>query len=130
MPTDDLDRQLAEMAGIVSGVAARTLTALDLLRWSGSIKDFAYFNAVSLRLAQRFDAGDMDYTVCDAIMNDLWGIFLSAFDGGSVPSPFYEIYEAFDAGEYHREPDGSDDPIADHTRPLIREILAEFAGSE
>ncbi len=72
----------------------------------------------------------MNYLICDEIMNDLWRILISSFNGGLLPSPFYEIYEAFDAGEYHRRSDRSDNPAANYTEPMIQAILLKFAISE
>ncbi len=59
-------------------------------------------------------------------MNDLWRAALSGLaqsDEFEIPFPFYDVYEAFDAGEYHRKEDRSDDPVADFTDPMISELL-------
>lgn len=69
--------------------------------------------------------------MCDGIMNDLWGSVLDSIAGRPensvpVPYPFYDVFEAFDAGEYHRKTDKSDNPVAEHTDPMIAELLAKY----
>ena len=67
----------------------------------------------------------MYFAVCDALMNDLWSSMLNnlPLTGEKLPTPFFDIYEAFDAGEYHGKVDKSDDPVSDFTRPMIAGIL-------
>jgi hypothetical protein len=77
-------------------------------------------------LANMYYRGDLNYEFCDALVNIAWSDILSEFGGEKTdawPSDFYEVYEAFDAGEFHRKEDKSDDPEIDHTVPLIREFL-------
>ena len=38
----------------------------------------------------------------------------------------FEIYEAFDAGEYHRKHDKTDDPVAEFTDPAIAKLALRF----
>lgn len=72
-------------------------------------------------LAKMYDQGDLDYEFCDALVNIA---FSDALDSkGNWPTDFYEVYEAFDAGEYYRKDDKSDDPVAEHTNPMIQEFL-------
>lgn len=61
-------------------------------------------------------------------MNDLWSAVQEGLGSGEnqVPEPFFEIYEAFDAGEFHRKPDKTDDPVAEFTDPLLADIVLRF----
>jgi hypothetical protein len=83
----------------------------------------------SLKIAQRYLDGELTYGTCDAIMNDLWGAVTNgvvASKDFSVPAPFYEIFLAFDAGEYYRTKEKTDDPVSDFTNPVLIEILSKF----
>ena len=42
------------------------------------------------------------------------------------PSTFFEVFEAFDAGEVHRRADKSDDPVGELTNPEIASIIARL----
>ena len=106
----------------------------DVVRWAGSLGNWDFYNEISLRLARKYQSGELSYTVCDGILNELWisvldGLAESAGDRVKVPYPFYEVYEAFDAGEFNRQRDRSDDPVKDHTDSLISELLAKYPRS-
>ena len=45
------------------------------------------------------------------------------------PKLFWRVYEAFDAGELHRKPDKSDDPVSEFTDPEIADIVRDLATS-
>lgn len=75
-------------------------------------------------LAVAFDEGRLPFAFCDAVMNDLEAVIAHAHD--SRPDLFWQVYLAFDAGEYHRRDDRSDNPAAEHTKPAIAAIVANF----
>ena len=84
------------------------------------------FDLFGTHLAKMYDQGVLDYEFCDSLVNIAWSDWLAIFDkenGSKWPADFYEVYEAFDAGEYYRKDDKSDDPVADHTDPMIRDFL-------
>ena len=103
-------------------------TEADLAIWIGRTVDNNMLNEISLVIARSYQDRSISYEIADSIMNDLWGVVIdrSFQKKSAIPSPFYEVYEAFDAGEYHRRPDASDDPVADHTDPLIAELLERY----
>ena len=72
-------------------------------------------------LAVAFHEGRLSFAFCDAVMNDLEAVISTADD--HRPDLFWQVYLAFDAGEYHRAGDKSDDPVADHTAPAIAAIV-------
>ncbi|ANJ68054.1 hypothetical protein A9404_12325 [Halothiobacillus diazotrophicus] len=81
------------------------------------------FNQVSLFIARKFDAGEMSYEDGDNAMNGVWPIMLDFTMKHDIPlvEPCYEIYCAFDAGEYdHRD---QCDPVEKYTKPAIKEAL-------
>lgn len=88
-------------------------------------------NAVALRVARQFDAGQMSFSDANAVMNSLWASVCNQ------PAPLPEnvpsldevefavsVFEAFDAGEYHRAGDDRD-PVQAYTAPMIRDVLAK-----
>jgi hypothetical protein len=89
----------------------------------------AIFNRIASQLAIGFSERRLPFVFCDAVINDLNGLlfttFLSEF-ADVLPEPFYEIYLAFDAGEYYRE-DRNIDPVETYTRPLVAKIVAKLS---
>jgi len=86
-------------------------------------------NAVGIRVARRFIAGDLDFGDADYVMNWVWFHIVMNWDGVegslSIPQPAFDIYEAFDAGEWnHGEPDV--DPVKKYTIPELADILANL----
>lgn len=81
------------------------------------------FNQLSLLIAKKFDVGEMSYEDGDYAMNGVWPIMLDYIMKNDVPliEPCYEIYCAFDAGEYDHG-DGAD-PVEKYTVPAIKAIL-------
>lgn len=120
-----VERYLAEMVEIVIADPRRVIQLSQVEEWASNLSNQQFFNLVALIIAEKYAAGTLNYQVCDAIMNDLWGAWLSGVEADPrLPCPFYEIYEAFDAGEYHRCPRQTDDPVKDYTDPWIAEILS------
>ncbi|KQN92518.1 hypothetical protein ASE95_07365 [Sphingomonas sp. Leaf231] len=92
----------------------------------------AFLDRFAARLARAYHAGEMPYVVCDSIAGDLWGLLQGLWLDGVAhrwPALFQEVYEAFDAGAYHRLADGSDDPVATYTDPAIAAIVARLDGA-
>ncbi|MDR9772571.1 hypothetical protein RJJ65_07865 [Rhizobium hidalgonense] len=111
----------------VSGALAEVRIAdSDIRKWAGFMANWEFYNSTALRIAQKYQDRELSYEVCDRLMNDLWSGVLTGLgesNATELPEPFYGIYEAFDAGEYHRKTDISDDPIANFTDPMIFELL-------
>jgi hypothetical protein len=107
----------------------RRLTRADIMRWAGECNDWDFYNSAALEIAKGYHRGELSYTFCDGVMNDLWSGVQEGFGSGKneVPEPFFEIYEAFDAGEYHRKHDKTDDPVVEFTNPAIAELAIRFS---
>lgn len=93
---------------------------------------FNTFELFATQLAKLYDQNKLNYEFCDSVINDAWSEWMFSFldenkDEVKIPPDFYEVYEAFDAGEYYRREDKSDDPIAEHTNPLIRKFLDKIS---
>jgi hypothetical protein len=122
MAMDDL---LKRMVDKVSLHPEARITISDIAAWAGSTTDGDLYNAISFGIMEQYHNGALGYTVCDQIMNDLWDVVKDCFIPvhNKVPTLFYDVYLAFDAGEYYRTADRSDDPVAERTKPMIEEIL-------
>ena len=81
------------------------------------------FNELSLLIARKFDDGEMSYEDGDFAMNGIWPIMLDYIIAKDIPlvEPCYEIYCAFDAGEYEHL-DGADSGVK-YTQAAIKRIL-------
>lgn len=104
------------------------LTLGDINRWAGAFNQWNFYNSTALEIAKGYHRGELSYTFCIGVMNDLWSGVQEGFgpSKNEMPEPFFEVYEAFDAGEYHRKPDRSDDPAAEFTDPAIAELATRF----
>jgi hypothetical protein len=94
----------------------------DVAFWSseyGGDRQTVYV-AFARYLAIAFHERRLPFAFCDAVMNDLQTIIAMADE--PHPDLFWQVYLAFDAGEYHRREDKSDDPVAEHTEPAIADI--------
>ena len=79
------------------------------------------YDALARYLAVAFHQGKLPFAFCDAVINDLHTVITIAND--VRPDLFWRVFLAFDAGEYHRSADRSDDPIAEFTEPAIADIV-------
>ncbi|QXH53499.1 hypothetical protein KSS94_10450 [Pseudomonas fakonensis] len=76
------------------------LTELSLCARQLGLGPAELLNALSIEVAERFVQAGMPYAVGDDIMN---GLFSAIFDlgmDGQMPQPAFDIYLAFDEGEY------------------------------
>ena len=102
----------------------------DVARWTGgSIEaELDFYNDVAAELARGYAEKRYSFTFCDTVVNGCHGT-LSARQMREPqprwPMLFQRVYEAFDAGEYHRRAEKSDDPEAEHTAPMIAAIVSE-----
>lgn len=105
--------------------------AMDVKRWAGSSVDdeLSFYNELGAALARGYSERNFSFELCDTIVN---GLYSALIEGQSRdvqqawPHLFYDVYLAFDAAEWHRRTDESDDPVADHTDPWIAEIIARL----
>jgi hypothetical protein len=109
--------------------------AMDVTRWAGSSVDdeLSFYNELGAALARCYSEGHLSFDLCDTIVNGLYSVLIEGQFRDvqhAWPHLFYDVFLAFDAGEWHRRADKSDDPVADHTDLQIAEIIARLdAGS-
>lgn len=86
-------------------------------------------NTISLEVAQRFISGELSYDLADDIMNGFFGVMFDVMGvDGNLPRPAFDIYQAFDEGEYqHLGDSGHIPPYELYTRPYLMEILLKHA---
>ena len=120
---------------------AFSLTSEDPRAWADMTDDSLFDLAAELRispallydliavwLATGFYEGKLGFTFCDQVVNRMF----SAATGAAVarewqwPDLWWDVYLAFDEGEYHHDGDKSDDPVAEHTAPMIAEIVGRL----
>jgi hypothetical protein len=88
-----------------------------------------FYNGVAAELARGYAEKRYSFTFCDVVVNGCFrALTARQMREPQPPWPmlFQRVYEALDAGEYHRRPDKSDDPEAEHTAPIIAAILNEL----
>ncbi|MDP5144444.1 hypothetical protein ORJ00_16970 [Rheinheimera baltica] len=92
-----------------------------------SLVDFV--NSFALALAKGYQDKRYDFEFSDGAANWLFGfmtdeVFLNS-NNNTLPSPAYDVYLAFDEGEYHHKGD-AEDVVAEekYTKPRINEILS------
>jgi len=80
---------------------------------------------LGIALAKLYYARKIDYLFGDIIANDVSAYMISFVHRNENlwAHKFWEVYEAFDAGEYYRTEDKKDDPIKEHTDPMISDFL-------
>jgi hypothetical protein len=79
------------------------------------------FDGIAMRLASGFHRFELSFEFCDAVVNDLSGPVSNT--SGPTPSVFWQVYWAFDEGEYYHGNDRDKDPAEIYTRPMIARVL-------
>jgi hypothetical protein len=121
-PSDALSELLGRYAG-----EKLQISKADIARWTGGSADdeCKFYDLLARLLARGYHEQRYTFEFCDQVVNELYDLVLKL---PSPPSPdlFWHVFAAFDAGEFHREPDMSDDPIADFTDPEIANIVSNL----
>lgn len=66
---------------------------------------------------------------CDAVVNGMVAVIVTAPDLEEMPEPFWSVFLAFDSGEFYREGKRDEDPVEIYTRPTIAKIIADNANT-
>ena len=105
----------------------RHLTEADVLRWStgSGLSRRQLFDGIAKCLALGFHSSELSFEFCDGVMNDLFGPVTNT--DGPKPELFWDVYSAFDEGEYYHGNNRDDDPVETYTRPIIDRIVKELA---
>ena len=108
--------------------------AQDMAGWSGGSvhAEMALYDALAAELARGYSEKRYSFDFCDTVVNQLYAVMISKqLHEPAPPWPklFSRVFEAFDAGEFHRSADKSDNPVADFTDPDIAEIIRDWDGA-
>ena len=90
------------------------------------------YDAVALETARRFVEGRLPFEDADWIANQLYAAMMEdgadlGFERYSFAPLAFEIFEAFDGGEFSRAGEKGD-PVERYTRPALRAILERNPG--
>jgi hypothetical protein len=72
-------------------------------------------------LARGFYSSELTFNFRDAVINDLHGVI--SFADEERPVLFWEVFLAFDSGEFYPNTDRSKGPAEVYTRPMIARII-------
>jgi hypothetical protein len=108
--------------------ATRVLAAAATGRageWSekAALSRGAFYDAIALRLALGFQNDAFEFGFCDQVVNDLYAVI--SVQNEDRPKLFWDVFLAFDAGEFYPNDDRSIDPVEALTRPRIAKIVRE-----
>ena len=100
----------------------------DIARWCGYLGSprADLYDQIALRVARGYHENDLDFTLCDAIVNQIHAVIISSDE--SRPSLFWRVFDAFDEGEYYHDDDRDEDPEEVYTRPQIARIVEDLCG--
>jgi hypothetical protein len=103
------------------------LTDSDVQEWSGRVglSNGDLYDALALGLALGFNSNTLDFAFCDQVINELHGVITSRNE--HRPELFWNIFSAFDAGEYNHDGNRNIDPVEAFTRPEIAQIVERNA---
>lgn len=103
----------------------------DVERWAVStgLCKLDLFDAIGASFAVAYHKHQSDFFFCDWLVNNLVNHVYNGFVSGNEkwPNLFYDVYLAFDAGEYFRPGEEELDAGEVYTRPLIGEIMKREA---
>ena len=108
----------------------RHLSEADVQRWSNVCgwSRSQLFDEIAICLAVGYNTSDLSFEFCDMVVNDLAGPVTDT--SGPGPQIFWEVYSAFDEGEYCHPKDSRDLSSEErYTRPLIAKIIATHASA-
>ncbi len=105
----------------------------DIARWTEGVEaaETALYDSLAAELARGYSERRFSFDFCDVVVNQLYGVMISKQlreRPPQWPKVFWRVFEAFDAGEFYRSADRSDNPVADFTDPEIAEIIRDLDG--
>jgi len=121
---------LNRVAGRALPVSETLVLASDLDPVGTVVDDIALFNDLGLEVARRYGEGTWSWEFADGVANDLFLLMQGRWkllepEGKNFhPTLFWQVFEAFDGGEYRRKGDDSTvDPVEKYTNPAIADVL-------
>jgi hypothetical protein len=101
----------------------RHLSEADVERWSDACgwSRSQLFDEIAICLALGYNTSDLSFGFCDMVVNDLYSPVTNT--SGSKPQIFWDVYSAFDQGEYYHDNNRDEDPVEVYTRPMIARLV-------
>ncbi|MFT0869602.1 hypothetical protein [Pseudomonas sp. CAM1A] len=118
---------------LLSTAQRAELKLTDLLSYSRQLglRPAELLNTLSIEAARRFILGEMSFEMGDDIMNGLFTVILDLGMDEQMPQPAFNIYLAFDEGEYQHSGDSEHiKPSECYTRLQLLELLRELPDSD
>ena len=115
--------------GVPYSALDRHLTEGDILRWS-TLHGWSrsqVFEEIAKFLARSFNASELSFEFCNAIVNDLFAPYTDTAKPKS--ELFWDVYLAFDEGEFYHGNNREEDPVETYTRPMIARVVEVLEGS-
>jgi len=97
---------------------------IDALLAKAELSHEEFNTAAARHLGQRFLDGALDFEFCDVLINELYKMTY-VFGESGHSELFWDVFNAFDQGEYHHDNDRSEDPVETYTRPRLVECLTK-----
>jgi hypothetical protein len=106
------------------------LSESDVQRWSAlhGWSRSQVFEEIAKCLAVGFHTSELSFAFCDAVVNDLFGPYTDTAKPKS--ELFWDVYLAFDEGEFYHGNNRDEDPVETYTRPMIARIVDDLERSE
>jgi hypothetical protein len=106
---------------LIESAASGPLTKADIERVCEEEKKslFEFYDAFARIVAEKFAGGEYAWAFCDAAMNSLF-TYAHPVSLSGLPAFAFEVYSAFDEGEYHEEGEAL-------SRKLVAEALKKNA---
>ena len=103
--------------------ATKGLCEADVQRWAAlqGLSRSQLFEEIAMFLAVGFNTSELSFAFCDAVVNDLFGPYTDTVQPKS--ELFWNVYLAFDEGEFYHGNNRDEDPVETYTRPMIARIL-------
>ncbi len=107
----------------------RHLREADVERWS-SVCGWSrsqLIDEIAMGLALGYNSSELSFEFCEMVVNDLSGPVTDT--SGPRPKIFWEVYSAFDEGEYYHGNNRDEDPLEVYTRPMIARVVEVLGAS-
>jgi hypothetical protein len=99
----------------------------DVDRWAAdaATSRAGLYDMLAFQLALGFHGNEFSFSFCDWVVNELHRVIVYANE--DRPDLFWEVFLAFDAGEYYHDHERKEDPVEKFTHPLIAQVLEKYS---
>ena len=107
--------------------ARALLDDTDITRWAlnTGLARGEIYDRIAIWIARGFHRSELSFEFCDRIVNSIHGVI--TLGNEDRPKLFWDVFLAFDSGEFYRTNDRTRDPVDEFTRPLISVAIETYA---